>query len=289
MSYNILVPTDFSSTAEKAFLYALDIASKCAGTVFLYHVHTPLESPFIETVEVRREYNLENQQSLMNDLHALRSKWAQKYQGAKVITVLGRSPLVGSVLKFTEDHNINLVVMGTQGASGLKKVIIGTIAARMIEKSTVPLLLVPERFEWREPKNVVLATDYDRADIAALKVSAGLAQQYDAFIEVVHLADMFTDREQMQITFDKYIAGLKMKFPKLKFAASLMYVQFITDALETLHQYMPYDILVMVKHKRKFLEQIFMKSATKHMAYLTWKPLLVIPVKEVAAIGEQEL
>lgn len=282
MLFRILVPTDFSPTAEKAFLYALDIAEKCAGTVFLYHVYTPLESPFIETEKKRREYNLENEKLLMNDLEALKMKGAQRYPGVEIFTQIGYAPLVGSILEFTRNNTIDLIVMGTQGASGLKKVVVGTYAARILEKTTVPLLLVPERFEWKEPKKIVMATDFNQADVLALSLSAHLAKHYGAFIEVVHLVEMPANREQTQAVFDKHISMLKKKLPDLMLTTSLMQIHSIKDALETLHQKVPYDILVMTKYRREFLEQIFLRSSTKQMAYLTSKPLLIIPAMEEA-------
>ena len=52
----ILVPADFSPTAEKAFRFALDIATKTKGTVILYHVYTPEESTFIDTEQKSKQY-----------------------------------------------------------------------------------------------------------------------------------------------------------------------------------------------------------------------------------------
>lgn len=261
-------------------MYALDIASRCAGTVFLYHVYDRVESPFIETIEVRKEYNLENERELMGRLHALRRKWQHQHTGVHVLAVLGRSPLVGSIVKFIRDEQVNLVVMGTQGASGLKKAIVGTIAARIIEKSTVPVLLVPEQFEWRPPKKIVLVTNYHHDDLTAMATSGELAGLYNALVEIVHFADVLADKEQGVAAFDEYIAGLRMKFPDIEPAASILSVYSVTDALETLHERVPYDILVMVRHKQKFLERFFAESCTRHMAYLTRKPLLVVPGAE---------
>ena len=73
MPYNILVPTDSSETAGKAFGYALNIASRSKATIYLYHVYSPVESPFIETVEIRRDYNMTNEELLMAELHRLRA------------------------------------------------------------------------------------------------------------------------------------------------------------------------------------------------------------------------
>ena len=277
MAFTILVPTDFSPTAEKAFLYALDIASKCEGTVFLFHIYTPVESAFIETVEIRTEYNLSNELALMNDLHLLRDKWKQQYPSVKIVTALNRSPFFGSVLRFVQDRHVDLIVMGTQGASGLKKVLVGTIAARMAEKSPIPLLLVPEQFEWSQPEKIVLVTNYHHTDEVAVAFSGKLAKLYDAFIEVVHLPDAEEDKAVARTICDEYAGRLKDKFPDLILTNTIVPTDSVTDTLEALHEHVPYDILVMARHQKNFLERIFWENTTKHMAYLTTKPLLVVP------------
>ena len=281
MPYNILVPTDSSETAGKAFGYALNIASRSKATIYLYHVYSPVESPFIETVEIRRDYNMTNEELLMAELHRLRATWKAAYPDVNIVTVLGRSPLVNSMMQFVKDKEIDLIVMGTQGATGIRKVVVGSIAGRILDRTSVPLLLVPERFEWRQPEKLVLATNYNEEDIIAMKLSGWLASLFDASIEVVHLPDVNGDSQETEKSFRRYVDELTVQAPGVSLKSNILSTYSVFDTLETLHEQIPYDVLVMVKHKKKFLNRLFMESCTKHMAYLTWHPLLVIPANEV--------
>ncbi len=277
----ILVPTDFSETAEKALRYALQIASRSNGEVYLCHIYTPISNPFIETVDQRESYNIGHEMNLMSDLHKLRDKVQPEAAGVKIITVLGRSPLVGSILKFAEDNQIDIIVMGTQGASGLQKVIVGTVAVRIMEKSKIPLLLVPEKYEWKQPRQIVLATGYHQDDTQAIQISAYLAAMFDSSVKVVHLlAGNKQDAEKAQKSLESYSVTLQEAAGNIILEHKLLEGSSVSDNLEKLHQEVPYDILVMVKRQKTFFERFYMESMTNHIAYLTEQPLLVIPEQE---------
>lgn len=274
----ILVPTDFSETAEKALRYALQIAARSNGEVYLCHIYTPVSNPFIETVEQRSTYNTEHEVKLMSDLHALREKVQSEAPNVKIIAVLGRSPLIHSILKFAEDNKIDMIVMGTQGASGLQKVIVGTVAVRIMEKTTVPLLLIPEEFQWKQPEQLVLATGYHQDDTEALHISGFLASMFDARIKVVHFHNSDKqDADKARASLDAYAASLQHAAGTIALEHQLLESDSIGDGLETLHTEVRYDLLVMVKRQKTFFQRFYMESLTKRIAYLTEKPLLIVP------------
>jgi nucleotide-binding universal stress UspA family protein len=273
----ILVPTDFSPTAEKALRYALQIATKSGGEVFLFHVYTPIESPFIETVEIRQEYNLENEKKLMKSLDELREKMLAEVELAKITIVLARSPLVGSFLKFTRDKDINLIVMGTHGASGLKKMLVGTLASRILEKTSVPLMLIPEGYEGSIPKKIVFTTHYQKEDIPALKFVGRLSRLFYSTITVVNIQNEAQENpEHTQEVFNQYIKDLKIATGESSLQCLLLKGP-VSETLDHLQEKIPYDILVMEKRKKSFWERFFEENLTSHLAFLTKFPLLVIP------------
>ena len=280
MAFKILVPTDFSLTAEKALRYALDIASRCNGVVYLLHVHSPLESPFIETVEIREDYNIGIQQELMAQLHSLRSKWQEEFSNVEIIVALARSPLVHSIISFSQNNAIDLIVMGTQGTSGIRKVIIGTIAVRILGKTTLPLLLIPERFEWRTPGKIIVAVNALSEGHLSLTLVARLAEMYQASTEVIQISEPGEDNTTKNIDLKKYIDRQKLEFPALHLTSACIPAYSAIDTLEKLHEIHPYDLLVMIRHKRTILQRFYLESFTKHMAYLTWHPLLIVPQKD---------
>jgi len=274
----ILVPIDFSPTSEKALRFAVDIASKANGTVILYHVYIPVGSTFIGTEETRKQYNTQTEANLLKRLHRFKKKVIQTLDESSVAAVIGRSPIIDNILKFAEANQADMIVMGTQGATGLKKKIIGSTAASIIEQSNMPVLLIPEKFEWKEPEHFVFATNYQPADRKALTLTVALAKIYNAAVTVLHLLDpylQFSDKQQADFSeyafvLQRTFSDCNLKFKELKTTA-------IADTMEKLDDEIGHDVLVMVRRKKDFLERLFAQSLIKNMACIVKKPLLVVP------------
>ena len=278
----ILVPTDFSSTAERALRFALDIASKSKGTVILYHVYTPVENTSIDMEKTRKLENTQTETNLVKRLQRFKKKVMANGMDVPVSTVVGRSPIINNILGFAEDNHIDLIVMGTQGASGLKKIIVGSVAARIIEKSDIPVLLVPEKFEWKEPEQIVFATNYQKTDKQALSLVLALAKYYNATVTVTHLINAYNipEAEKEQTDFDTYAYTVQREFNNSKLKFQLVKATSVTETMENLYKEVPYDMVVMVRRKKTFMERYSMESFTKNMAYITNHPLLVVPEEE---------
>ena len=276
----ILVPTDFSPTAEKAFRFAANLALKNDGMVVLYHVYTPVESTFVDTPEKRRMYNLQMERNALKRLQRLKTKVAGPSCPIPVDAVVGRSPLKDDILGFAEQNAIDLIVMGTQGASGLKKVVVGSEASRIAKESTIPVLLIPEKFVWKEPVEIVFATNYAPAEMNALTLSIALANVYKAGITVVRLFAPDTteaSRDNEIAAFENFAKQLQKSFSHFPLRFKSIQTNSVKAAMENLHQEVPYDMLVMVRRNRNFLQRLFLKSFTKAMCYVTHYPLLVVP------------
>jgi nucleotide-binding universal stress UspA family protein len=279
----ILVPTDFSSTAEKAFRLAVEIAVKAKGTVILYHTYIPVESTFIGTEKTRKQYNAHAEANIVKRLQRLKKKVTGDVIDVAVSTIVGRSPLIDNILGFAEHNHIDLIVMGTQGASGLKKTIIGTVAARVIENSDLPVLLVPSRYELEEVKQIMFATNFRASDKKALTLVDAIAKLYNADITVLHFLSVYnneSEKEKERNDFDNYAFSLGRIFNESKIKFHLQATASVIETMEKLDKEFPYNIMAMVRRKKTYLEKFFIKSFTQNMAYLTTKPLLIVPEEE---------
>lgn len=276
----ILVPTDFSPTSERAFRFAVDIASRANGTVILNHIYTPVQSTFAGTVKTRALYNTQSETNLLKRLQRLKKKVLTNTPDVHVSTVIGYSPIVDNILGFAEHNKADLIVMGTQGVSGLKKAIIGSTAVRIIERSDIPVLLVPENFKQKEPTHIVFAADTQYTGFKALALTLALAKLYTAAVTVVHLIDPYLtweDRLKQTSESEAYIKTLQNTFNDSNLRFQFLKAPSILQTLENLNTQIPHDMMVMIRGKKSAMERIFMDSFTKNMAYATTHPLLVVP------------
>lgn len=131
------------------------------------------------------------------------------YQEVPMQIALGRMPLTATLLDYAREHAVDLIVMGTQGASGLRKWLIGTVASGVAAHAQAPVLLVPEKYEWREPGQVAFATNYDACEKEALEKAIRIAGSIKAQLTIVHLCPTGKDSQEQQVRFLTFAEGMQ--------------------------------------------------------------------------------
>jgi nucleotide-binding universal stress UspA family protein len=156
----ILIPCDFSKTAINAFRFALDVARQSKGTVHLLHV---IELPIMHDSLLMPVLNFE--QELLNELKEDAGKKFNKIkakysEGVSVIatTVFGSVPRM--IQDYITQQAIDLVVMGSHGASGVREFFIGSNAEKMVRHAPVPVLVIKNYYEG-PVKNIVFPNTMD--------------------------------------------------------------------------------------------------------------------------------
>lgn len=274
----ILVPVDFSPTSVKAFKYAADIALHTSASITLYHLYTPEKSTTLGMFQNVREYNRQLEVNALKKLQRLKKKVLDNSFDGSVTTLVGRTPVVNNVLGFAEDNEMDMIVMGTQGASGLKKITVGSVAAKIIKNSSIPVLLVPEKFEWKQPENIVLTTDFKNLDKKTLRIVFELARVYDALVTIVNLTGPIDENNEAgKKKFNSWLLGIQEEFSDCRMQFRQIKTTSIIKTMENLQAEISCDLLVMIRRKLGVLERFFEKSFTRKMAHVTSQPLLVMP------------
>jgi nucleotide-binding universal stress UspA family protein len=264
----ILVPTDFSPVAENALAYAIEIASKFQSDILLYHVYRfrrkldydynypPDKQPFFKEVEARME--------------ALASKYRPQ-MGANGIHLETKTEDNNVFFLFKNKipkHDIDLIVMGSKGATGLEKVIYGSVAATAIETSKVPVLVVPPDHHLHKFEEILLATDKIHVAEATLDSLLKLAQGYGAKVTILRVKTPETaDAENPHLLME----GIQTEFREIPLKNSVN---------ESINDYIlkhPIDLLCLIRRKKGFFESLFGTSVTEAQVYSSKVPLLVMP------------
>ncbi|MEL7534553.1 MAG: universal stress protein, partial [Bacteroidota bacterium] len=182
---------------------------------------------------------------------------------------------VPTILTAAGEFEADWIMMGTKGATGLKKVLLGSVTAQLIGRSPVPVLAIPENKLSPEIHRIVYATNYEPMEIEALKRVSRLAERLDAEVLITHVfvGENSPPLERWQ-AFEKLVKTA-IDYEKLSFKF-LPHYDFQT-ALKELLSYTGAEILAMCPHKRGMWERLFHLSKTKEMAYDSETPLLAIP------------
>ena len=137
----ILVPVDFSDNARAVLDWAAHLAEEHKASVLLLHAyHLPVEFQQLEGAYLPPDFwsnvKSEAEQSLSRYAAELREK------GLEVETLVREGYPASVIVDEAEAQNANLVVIGTHGLSGLKHMLLGSIAERVVQKAPCPVLTV---------------------------------------------------------------------------------------------------------------------------------------------------
>ena len=143
MKPRILVPFDFSSSAEQALAWAADL-QKTAGAGPLYIVHAFNSRP-LGTGDVAAEMLVPNEDEIAG-LERSMVEGARRYGASASAKVLIRlSPVGDIILDAARSANIELIVMGTHGRSGVKRLLLGSVAEHVLRHADCPVVTVHAR------------------------------------------------------------------------------------------------------------------------------------------------
>ncbi len=182
---NILVATDFSETSKHALQCAVAITDLNQSQLFVLHALLP---------EPRMPVPLDPLPSRADrDL----SEAKLKLEGVTSPELIGhvhhkeileRGPVGEVVLDVIQRENIDLLVLGTHGRTGLKKLVLGSIAEELFRRAPCPVLTVgPSAVLSREIRKVLFATDFGSASVQALPYAMDFANQREGKLTLLHL------------------------------------------------------------------------------------------------------
>ena len=155
----ILCPIDFSEHSLAALDVALKVAQQNDATLCLLNVVICPPGPAgLEQVPMEPYPNLEKerQEQLLN-LARERIPATVRYE-----TLVVNGQPAEAVLKATRDLDANLIVMGTHGRKGLSRLVLGSVAERIVRESPTPVLTAHSSDAIPRPTTIVLSTDTQR-------------------------------------------------------------------------------------------------------------------------------
>ncbi|MEQ8706649.1 MAG: universal stress protein [Phaeodactylibacter sp.] len=274
----ILFPTDLSAAAERAFIYALHIADNMGAELITLHVYQKPEvrgGGLPHTLsEFYESYDLDEFENFKDSIPVLRN--IQRKEGFESLSVqhlLKSGRTVETVLQVANEEKVDMIVMGTTGARGLKEIFIGSVAGEVLENGNCPVLAIPEKAEFDgKIDDIAFAVNYQDEEVQAFEQIAELCRAFNAKIHCLNVDLSHTEgyRHEMEEFKAKLPAYPNIEFEVLQ----------STDIREGLTQYMEthkVDVLVMVTHKRNFFQELLRYSHAKEMSYHCNMPLLSIP------------
>jgi nucleotide-binding universal stress UspA family protein len=268
---NILVPTDLSELSKIAVQYALKIVNKLGGTLTVLHMVTIIQ-PTRATMRLQlKSLERDLMETSREDMEAFVktiSKQLKTEVSIKVKVAKGTS-FNDTVKREAKKLRTGLIVMGTKGASGLRKYVLGSNTASVIEISHVPVLAVPELGEFKSFKNVVYATDLRNVQ-KELKTLIPYLEKFNSTVHLLHVTSSLKEVSALE----KKIDGIVKKAGVTNVICKVIVNKNIDEAIDYYVAESNADLLTMFTHDVSFYEKLFNRSMTRKMAFHSKIPLL---------------
>lgn len=244
----ILFPTDFSKTANNAFLYALNLANTFNSDIKLITLNTRLndsdnlsEKDFNEKVNqlkiIAEEANLGH---------------------VKINSHLELGDLLLTILNITEKEDIRYIVMGTSGEGNLNKKVFGSTTLSVINNANVPVLAVPNKVQYKKERKFAFATLFDKKEDCALTEMIAITKAHHGHLNVVHIEKGDSSPDTI-INREEWLSN----HPTINL--EIVRSNFVEDALINYCQVNKIDVLGVVRRDLNFFERIFSKKYSEKL------------------------
>ncbi|WP_179333501.1 universal stress protein [Winogradskyella costae] len=275
MRHHILLPTDFSENAWSAILYALQLYANKPCTFYLLHTWSfknPTSRTYITStfIDLNKEETTQDLVDLRDKAKALRTNPDHKFE-----TVFSTEPLLDAIKNTIKNYNINLVIMATKGATGAKEFLFGSNTVNIVEKIRLcPVLIVPDAYDFIEPKQIAFPTDFNRFYGDELQPLLELAELYSSKIQVVHvnIKDSLTEKQSYNLAMLKaYLEDHPSAINwKPNFGTKEEAITEFIDEFDI-------NILTMINYKHSFIESFLNEPVIQKIGFHAMIPFLVVP------------
>ncbi len=266
---NIIIPTDFSKNAGKALDFAISNFNDPETVFWLMHVYRMPYSGAVVSIDLDNLLKEDREDDLRDELIAARAK----FPGLQIKGHAIQGTFVDVISKIVDKESIDMIVMGTTGATGAKGVLLGSNAANIVKNSRIPVLLYPNDCGVTSLKKVVFATDLEHVKgYDTFLPIRQIIKETGAELNILHLEDsadepINSERESLLLDtiFVDLPHGFQVKELKHPEEDILDYAQEINA-----------DLIVVVARNYSFFERIVHRSTSRKLSMLTNVPLLIL-------------
>ena len=264
----ILLPTDFSDNSANAIRYALDLYAGTQATFYVLNVQKAsgyatddllIASPGTSVYEAIVS---DNKEKLKNFFEPIEAEYSQHDYGFELIVDF--DTLTDAIDQSVKQYEIDLVVMGSNGATGAAEVLFGSNTLKTIRALDHPLLIIPEGYKFQGIHDILFTLHQDEEmEEDPTEILRRLRNRFDARLTLLEILEEEPTRSsaEMEAQADRYF-----RLKGIPFAMSI----------SAFVQLNPVDLNVLFAKKELLLKRFFMGSEANRVSYGTMVPLLIL-------------
>jgi nucleotide-binding universal stress UspA family protein len=271
----IVLLTDFSPLSRVAIRFALRMAGPLHAEFTLLNV-VRLEGPSKANLKLKHIEKLllqaaeEEGKKMIDELKAeVKGDYTLRFKAMQGHTV------ARAVTNYTAKNPTNMVVMGSRGASALKKARMGGTTVSVLDDCEVPVLAIPELAQYKSLQNMVYASDLKNVQ-KELEILTEFAAIYGSTIHMIHVVPVVDKKTEIaRKAVEELLA--KQKYTKVDFR--ILIDENIPAAIDQFIKETNAELLTTFTHHLNLFEKLFALSVTRTLAYQGNIPLLALKRK----------
>ncbi|RMA58774.1 universal stress protein [Ulvibacter antarcticus] len=273
---NILLPTDFSENSMNAIDYAMHFFENWECNFYILNVQKVSEYISDDLVAGSQSDTIfesiaTDNKKLINQLVKKLSK-QYKSQAYTFNGLFDYDDFVSAVDQAVKFHSIDLIIIGTNGATGAKEVLFGSNTLQILRNINCPTLTIPHHYSYSSVKSVLFTTQHcDNIAYNGIEVFKEMLNIHQCELNVLEL-----DEDTFEVLHKKDNDCLKAMFPDHPYTYYCLNTIPGLSAINTATQLLKVDLHAVFIEKENFLERLLFGSETKQLAKGTLIPLLFL-------------
>jgi nucleotide-binding universal stress UspA family protein len=274
---SILVPTDFSENSIRALKYAQVLFGSVECNFYLLYVGTLLDTKNdAGALQGKDNEPTANTKKKLTDL--VKETRRHSTEANHFFFALHEYGFfIPAIKKHMEEQNIDLIVMGTKGASGVKEKVLGSNAGDVITKVQCNTLVVPVNVDFSRPKEIAFPTDfnifYSLKILLPMEEMVRLGKAHFRIMNALRDGDVLN--EEQEKNKEHLLDFMEDTFPET-YSFHTITNKKVKSAIQCFVESRDVDMMVMVAKNLNFIQQILFDSIVEQISFHTKIPFYVI-------------
>jgi len=272
---NILVPLDYSPDSKNALRYAVNFAKQTQSNLIIHHA-MPLATP-VSDIPFEQFYLNEEEEKLLiqesvNNFFALNNINASSLNISYFINAAENA--THGIKAAFYNTNADIIIMGTHGASGIKKYIIGSNTANLIAKYNMPVIAIPGNYFFEPIYHIVFASDLKNFE-EELALMIPIAKIFQAVLDVFYFDYATDESEHLMLQAEKLIRTHQYKNIKITVNKGKLDQQLSNQIIANI-SYSNTQLLAMFRGNQGWLDKLLTGSTTQQIVMTSRIPVLIV-------------
>ena len=273
----ILVQIDFSDEAKHACKVAASIAKKTKSEIILLHM---LDIPSA-TIDPLDSNNMKGGAQAIFYMKIIHKKFEKIknlsfFKGIKITESVKFHKAFDGVISESKKYKADLIVMGSQGATGLKEMLVGSNTEKVVRHSKIPVLVIKQDVKKFEINDIIFASDFGAKSKKSFQNVIDFANLFKAKLHLLYVntPHSFKTTQASNIRLNNFLIDSKVK----NYTLNTYNDTTIEEGILNFGKKINADIIAINTHGRSGLSQLFNESISKELANHALRPVITFKI-----------